>query len=82
MNNKENGGTVYVDRHGDDDFKDVAILVHFMIYAFFIIWTFMVDIVDYFDMMLMMNLQLMMMIMNNLLFLIVKMIVVKGMGLF
>lgn len=38
----------------------------------------MVDIVDYFDMMLMMNLQLMMM--NNLLFLIVKMIVVKGMG--
>lgn len=41
----------------------------------------MVDIVDYFDMMLMMNLQLMMM-MNNLLFLIVKMIhvVVKGMG--
>lgn len=38
----------------------------------------MVDIVDYFDMMLM-NLQLMMM-MNNLLFLIVKMIVVKGMG--
>lgn len=81
MNNKENGGTVYVDRHGDDDFKDVAILVQFMIYAFFIIYTFMVDIVDYFDMMLMMNLQLMMM-MNNLLFLIVKMIVVKGMGLF
>lgn len=42
----------------------------------------MVDIVDYFDMMLMMNLQLMMMMMNNLLFLIVKMIhvVVKGMG--
>lgn len=42
----------------------------------------MVDIVDYFDMMLMLNLQLMMMIMNNLLFLIVKMIhvVVKGMG--
>lgn len=41
----------------------------------------MVDIVDYFDMMLMMNLQLMMM-MNNLLFLIVKMIhvVVKEMG--
>lgn len=41
----------------------------------------MVDIVDYFDMMLMLNLQLMMM-MNNLLFLIVKMIhvVVKGMG--
>lgn len=40
----------------------------------------MVDIVDYFDMMLMLNLQLMMM--NNLLFLIVKMIhvVVKGMG--
>lgn len=40
----------------------------------------MVDIVDYFDMMLMMNLHLMMM--NNLLFLIVKMIhvVVKGMG--
>lgn len=39
----------------------------------------MVDIVDYFDMMLMMNLQLMMM--NNLLFFIVKMIhvVVKGM---
>lgn len=42
----------------------------------------MVDIVDYFDMMLMLNLQLMMMMMNNLLFLIVKMIhvVVKGMG--
>lgn len=44
----------------------------------------MVDIVDYFDMMLMINLQLMMMMMmmNNLLFLIVKMIhvVVKGMG--
>lgn len=39
----------------------------------------MVDIVDYFDMMLMLNLQLMMM-MNNLLFLIVKMIEVKGMG--
>lgn len=41
----------------------------------------MVDIVDYFDMMLMLNLQLMM-LMNNLLFLIVKMIhvVVKGMG--
>lgn len=41
----------------------------------------MVDIVDYFDMMLMLNLQLMMM-MNNLLFLIVKMIhvVVKEMG--
>lgn len=41
----------------------------------------MVDIVDYFDMMLMLNLQLMMM-MNNLLFSIVKMIhvVVKGMG--
>lgn len=38
----------------------------------------MVDIVDYFDMMLMLNLQLMM-LMNNLLFLIVKMIVVKGM---
>lgn len=76
MNNKENGGTVYVDRYGDDDFKDVAILVQFMIYAFFYI-------VDYFDMMLMMNLQLMMMMMmNNLLFLIVKMIVVKGMGLF
>lgn len=35
MNNKENGGTVYVDRHGDDDFNDVAILVQFMIYAFF-----------------------------------------------
>lgn len=42
----------------------------------------MVDIVDYFDMMLMLNLQLMMMMMNNLFFLIVKMIhvVVKGMG--
>lgn len=40
----------------------------------------MVDIVDYFDLMLMLNLQLMMMMMNNLLFLIVKMIVVKGMG--
>lgn len=42
----------------------------------------MVDIVDYFDMMLMLNLQLMMMMMNNLFFLIVKMIhvVVKEMG--
>lgn len=40
----------------------------------------MVDIVDYFDMMLM-NLQLMMMMMMmNLLFLIVKMILVKEMG--
>lgn len=35
MNNKENGGTVYVDRHGDDDFKDVAILVQYYDICFF-----------------------------------------------
>lgn len=35
MNNKENDGNVYVDRNGDDDFKDVAILVQYYDICFF-----------------------------------------------